>query len=62
MQTTIEKVKQGHLFTLKDSETAPLFVRGEFNRIDGYNRYLCSAWDTYHAEKHLKKGTTVYIN
>lgn len=60
--TTIEKLKKGDLFTLRQDEKAPLFVRGEFNRIDGYNRYLCQAWCTNHADKALKRGTVVYIN
>jgi len=62
MKTTIEKVKLGDLFTLKDKEDATLYVRGDYNRIDNYNRYLCSAWDKDVNDKHLKKGTVVYTN
>lgn len=62
METTVDKLKKGDLFALKESENAPLFVRGEYNRVDGYNRYLCVAWCTNHADKALKKGTIVYIN
>lgn len=62
METTIEKLKTGDLFRLRQSESAPLFVRGDFNRIDGYNRYLCTAWCTNHTDKALRKGTLVYID
>ena len=58
--TTIDKVKQGELFRLSNSESAPVWVRGYYYRPDKeYEAYKYE--DTCH-ENFFKKGRKVWVD
>lgn len=58
----IQKVKLGHLFQLKNDENAVIYVRGDFNRCDGFNRYQCEPFSRDLATKNLKTNRIVFID
>lgn len=58
-QIPISKLKKGEYFRLKDSETAPVWVRGEY--IPEVKRYSTHKFDDTNHEM-LRKGTAqVYV-
>ena len=57
---TINKVKQGTYFKLKDTETAPVWVRGEYIRAE--RKYSCYKYDDVNHEKMMKGTQTININ
>ena len=60
MMTTIEKIKKGEFFRIKDSETAPVWVRGDYDRSSkSYSVYL---FDDICHERFFKKGRIVFID
>lgn len=59
-QKPISKLKKGDFFRLKDSKTAPVWVRGEF--IPQVKRYSTHKFDDTNHEA-LRKGTAqVYVD
>lgn len=59
-ETKIKNINQGTYFRLKPSDTAPVWVRGEYNRLAG--KYSCWEFDDTNHEKLMKGSQTVYIN
>lgn len=60
----VEKVRKGEYIRLKDTETAPVYIRGEYSSLDwprGEGRYECGAFDDISKSRYLKKGTIVYV-
>lgn len=60
-KTTIKAIKQGEFFRLKESETAPVWVRGYYVREDGYNRFEAYKWDGT-AESFFKGSREVFVD
>ena len=63
--TKIEDVKRGEYFRRKESETSPVYIRGEFSTLDrkrGQGRYSCTKFSDHCAEICLKRGTVVYTD
>jgi hypothetical protein len=58
-QATIEKVKLGDFLKLKDSETAPVWVRDEYCRFN--KKYRIYKFEDINHDRYIKKGTKVYI-
>lgn len=50
-QTILRNVRQGDFFRLANSETAPVWVRGEYNRCsrkyEGYKYYDVNHWKEF---------------
>jgi len=59
-ETQIKNIKQGTYFRLKPIDTAPVWVRGEYNRFCG--KYSCYKFDDTNHEKLMKGSQTIYIN
>lgn len=59
-ETKIKDINQGTYFRLKPSDTAPVWVRGEYSRSAG--KYSCWKFDDTNHEKLMKGSQTVYIN
>lgn len=59
-KTQISKVNQGTYFRLTESDTAPVWIRGEFIREAG--KYSCYKFDDTNHEKLMKGTRTIYIN
>lgn len=60
----IEKVKKGEYIRLIDSETAPVYIRGEYSALEwprGKGRYECVAFDDSSKTRDFKKGRIVYV-
>ena len=59
ISTNIHKINQGTLFHLTNSETSPIWVRGEYNRFA--KKYECYKYDDVNHEKLIGKKQTIYI-
>jgi len=59
-KTKIGKVNQGTYFKLKPTETAPVWVRGEYVRSE--QAYSCYKYDDVNHEKFYKKNKDIYID
>lgn len=56
---TVNKLNQGTLFHMTDSETSPLWVRGEYNRFA--KKYECHKYEDVNHEK-LPWPKTSYLH
>lgn len=56
----IKELKKGTYFKFKDSETAPVWVRGEYIR--EAKKYSCYKFDDVNHEKLTKGSQEVFIN
>ena len=54
----IKNLKKGEYFKLKDSETAPVYVRGEYER--STKKYSCYRFDDVSAERFFSGDKEVY--
>lgn len=59
-KTKIKDINQGTYFRLKPSDTAPVWVRGEYSRSAG--KYSCFKFSDTNHEKLMKGSQIVYIN
>ena len=59
-KTKIKNINQGTYFKLKPTTTAPVWVRGEYERSLG--KYSCFKFDDTNHEKFMKGSQDVYIN
>lgn len=59
-KTKVNKVNQGTYFKLKPTETAPVWVRGHYDR--GSRSYSCYKFDDTNHEKFLKPTRDIYID
>ena len=59
-ETTIRKIKKGDYFRLKKSETAPVWVRGEYER--SIKKYSCYKFDDINHDHFYSGDKKVYIN
>lgn len=58
-KTTIKQLKKGSLFKLKDTESAPIWVRGEYDRSSKkFSTY--KYYDVFH-ERFVKGDTEVFV-
>ena len=55
----LRKTNQGQYFRLKDAETSPVWVRGEFVRDEG--KYSCTKFDDCNQEKLMKPTQDIYV-
>jgi len=55
----LRNTNQGQYFRLKDTETSPVWVRGEFVRGEG--KYSCTKFDDTNHEKLMKPTQNIYI-
>lgn len=56
----LNKLKQGDYFKLNPTETAPVWVRGEYDRFG--KRYSCHHFDDVNHESLMKGDRNVYID
>lgn len=59
-KTKVNKVNQGTYFKLKPTETAPVWIRGEYDKSS--KSYSCYKYDDVNHEKFLKGNRDIYIN
>ena len=59
-QIELRKVKQEEIFRLTNSETAPLWVRGYYERSE--RKYECYKYDNYNHETFLKGSRQVFVD
>ena len=57
--TTIARIAKGEFFRFIDSDTAPVWVRGHYDRSSG--KYSCTKADDMNHEKFKLGGCPVYI-
>lgn len=54
-QTELRNVKHGEFFRLADSETAPVWVRGDYNRsskkFEAYKYYDVNYWNEFRGSR-----------
>lgn len=54
-QTELRNVKQGEFFSLANSETAPVWVRGDYNRsskkFEAYKYYDVNYWNEFRGSR-----------
>lgn len=54
-QTELRNVKQGEFFRLANSETAPVWVRGDYNRsskkFEAYKYYDVNYWNEFRGSR-----------
>lgn len=55
----VNQINQGTYFYLTNNESAPMWVRGEYNRFA--QKYECHKYDDVNHEKLLSKNRVVYI-
>lgn len=58
-KTHIRNTNQGQYFRLKDSENAPVWIRGEYNRSEG--KYSCTRFDDANHESLMKPNRIIFI-
>ena len=58
-QKTIRELKKGEFFRLKDSETAPVWIRGEY--IPSEKKFSTYQYDDVNHERLCKGKTEVYV-
>lgn len=58
----IKDLKNGEFFRLKDSDTSPVWIRGEYDRIDGINKYLCTKYDDTCHGHHYSGSKDVFVD
>lgn len=59
MRKTIRELKKGEFFRLKDSETAPVWIRGEY--IPSEKKFSTHQYDDVNHERLCKGKTEVYV-
>ena len=59
-KTQVNKVNQGTYFKVRPTETAPVWVRGEYDKAS--KTYSCYKYDDTNHEKFLKGNREIYIN
>lgn len=59
-ETQVNKVNQGTYFKLRPTETAPVWVRGEYDKVS--KTYSCYKYENTNHEKFLKGNREIYIN
>ena len=55
----IRDLKEGQLFKLKDSDSSPTWIRGEYDR--SQKKYRTYKWDDVNHERFLKGDAQVFI-
>lgn len=58
-RTTLAQVKAGEYFRFIDSDTAPVWVRGDYVR--GLGKYSCTKFDDMNREMFKLGGCVVYV-
>lgn len=58
MKTELRNFKKGDFFTLKESPTAPVWVKGEYDRTT--KTYSCYKYEDVNHETFLKPNRVVY--
>lgn len=61
MKKKIRDLKVGEFFRLKDSETAPVWIRCEYVRIEGANKYSCTRFEDITHENLMSGDREVYV-
>lgn len=58
-KTTIKQIKKGELFKLKDTESAPIWVRGDYDRSS--KKYSIYRYDDVCHERFAKGDKEVFV-
>lgn len=58
-KSKINKVNEGTLFRLTESDKDPVWVRGAYNRSEG--KYSCTKYEDTNHEKLMKADQAIYI-
>lgn len=58
-KTTIKNLKKGDYFKLSDSDTSPVWIRGEYIRSE--KKYSCYKFDDVNHESFFKGSREVFI-
>lgn len=56
----IKNLKKGEYFRLKDSDTATVYIRGEYERSS--KKYSCYRYDDVAAERFFSGNKQVYVD
>lgn len=59
-KTTVAKLKKGDFFKLSESDTAPVWIRGEYVRSE--KKYSCTRFNDINHEKLAKGDREVFID
>lgn len=59
-KTTIAKIKKGEFFKLSNSETSPVWVRGDYVRSE--KKFSCTKFDDINHENFFKGDKEVFID
>lgn len=57
----LRDLKKGELFKLRETESAPVWIKGDYVRENSINRYSCTKYSDANCEKHICGDTTVYV-
>lgn len=60
MKTTVKEIKKGTYFKFKNSETAPVWIRGEYVR--EAKKYSCYRFDDVNHERLTKGSQEVFVD
>lgn len=60
MKKKLKEIKQGELFKLKNTESAPVWVRGEYDHSS--KRYSTYRYDDVCHERFVKVDTDVFVD
>lgn len=60
MKKKLKDIKQGELFKLKNTESAPVWVRGEYDRQS--KKYSTYRYDDVCHERFVKGDTEVFVD
>ena len=59
-KTTITKLKKGEFFKLSESDTAPVWIKGDYVRSE--KKYSCKKFDDINHENWFKGTKEVFID
>lgn len=59
-KTTIAKIKKGEFFKLSNSETSPVWVRGDYVRSE--KKFSCTKFDDINHENFFKGDKEAFID
>lgn len=63
--TKLRNLKKGDYFTLKPIEEPTedqVYIKGDFIRLERFNRYSCTKFSNINVERFLKGDTPVYTD
>lgn len=61
-QKTIRELKVGELFKLKDTDTSPVWQRGEYVREENLKKFCCTKYNDINHSKNFDGKQVVYVD